>query len=56
MANILGSMGRRADVVAEVQLSYVITLVAGEGFEPSKALPGDLQSPPIGHSGNPPGS
>ena len=28
-------------------------LVAGEGFEPSKAEPGDLQSPPIGRSGNP---
>jgi hypothetical protein len=28
--------------------------VAGEGFEPSKAEPGDLQSPPIGRSGNPP--
>jgi hypothetical protein len=24
--------------------------VAGEGFEPSKAEPGDLQSPPIGRS------
>ena len=33
-----------------------IVLVAGEGFEPSKAEPGDLQSPPIGRSGNPPGS
>jgi hypothetical protein len=30
-------------------------VVAGEGFEPSKAEPGDLQSPPIGRSGNPPG-
>ena len=29
--------------------------MAGEGFEPSKAEPGDLQSPPIGRSGNPPG-
>ena len=29
-------------------------LVAGEGFEPSKAEPGDLQSPHIGRSGNPP--
>jgi hypothetical protein len=33
-----------------------IKLVAGEGFEPSKAEPGDLQSPPIGRSGNPPRS
>ena len=32
-----------------------VLLVAGEGFEPSKAEPGDLQSPPIGRSGNPPG-
>ena len=31
-----------------------VSLVAGEGFEPSKAEPGDLQSPPIGRSGNPP--
>ena len=31
-----------------------VKLVAGEGFEPSKAEPGDLQSPPIGRSGNPP--
>ena len=30
-------------------------MVAGEGFAPSKAEPGDLQSPPIGRSGNPPG-
>jgi hypothetical protein len=26
--------------------------VAGEGFEPSKAKPTDLQSAPIGRSGN----
>ena len=32
-----------------------LRVVAGEGFEPSKAEPGDLQSPPIGRSGNPPG-
>ena len=30
-------------------------LVAGEGFEPSKAKPTDLQSAPIGRSGNLPG-
>ena len=35
--------------------SHEVLLVAGEGFEPSKAEPGDLQSPPIGRSGNPPG-
>ena len=32
-----------------------LSLVAGEGFEPSKAEPADLQSAPFGHSGNPPG-
>ncbi len=26
----------------------------GEGFEPSKAEPSDLQSDPFGHSGTPP--
>ena len=26
----------------------------GEGFEPSKAVPTDLQSAPFGHSGTPP--
>ena len=36
--------------------SHEFLLVAGEGFEPSKAEPGDLQSPPIGRSGNPPRS
>ncbi len=30
-------------------------MVAGEGFEPSKAEPADLQSAPIGRSGNQPG-
>ena len=29
-------------------------LVEGEGFEPSKAEPSDLQSDPFGHSGTPP--
>ncbi|SEH89057.1 hypothetical protein BAZSYMA_ACONTIG36109_0 [Bathymodiolus azoricus thioautotrophic gill symbiont] len=29
-------------------------LVEGEGFEPSKAEPTDLQSVPFGHSGTPP--
>ena len=30
-------------------------IVVGEGFEPSKAEPADLQSAPFGHSGIPPG-
>ena len=29
-------------------------VVEGEGFEPSKAEPADLQSDPFGHSGTPP--
>ncbi len=29
-------------------------MVVGEGFEPSKAEPADLQSAPFGHSGTPP--
>ena len=29
-------------------------MVVGEGFEPSKAVPADLQSAPFGHSGMPP--
>ncbi len=29
-------------------------MVVGEGFEPSKAVPSDLQSDPFGHSGIPP--
>ncbi len=31
-----------------------IHLVVGSGFEPLKAEPADLQSAPIGRSGNPP--
>ena len=31
-----------------------LSLVEGDGFEPSKALPTDLQSAPFGHSGIPP--
>ena len=31
-----------------------LILVEGEGFEPSKAEPSDLQSDPFGHSGTPP--
>ncbi len=30
-------------------------MVEGDGFEPSKAEPADLQSAPFGHSGTPPG-
>ncbi len=31
-----------------------LLLVGEDGFEPSKALPADLQSVPFGHSGIPP--
>ena len=34
--------------------SNVAKMVEGEGFEPSKAVPADLQSDPFGHSGTPP--
>ena len=33
------------------QLSHIGIRMDGEGFEPSKALPTDLQSAPFGHSG-----
>ena len=29
-------------------------MVEGDGFEPSKAVPADLQSAPFGHLGTPP--
>ena len=35
---------------------FPFILVEGEGFEPSKAEPADLQSAPFGHSGTPPNS
>ncbi len=34
--------------------NYLLKMVEGEGFEPSKAEPSDLQSDPFGHSGTPP--
>ncbi len=34
--------------------SFSKQMVVGEGFEPSKAVPADLQSAPFGHSGTPP--
>jgi hypothetical protein len=33
---------------------FARSLVEGEGFEPSKAEPADLQSAPFDHSGTPP--
>lgn len=36
------------------RVSPTVCLVEGEGFEPSKAEPADLQSAPFGHSGTPP--
>ena len=36
-------------------VSYFLkNMVEGDGFEPSKAVPADLQSAPFGHSGTPP--
>ncbi|EAS62276.1 hypothetical protein VAS14_00316 [Vibrio angustum S14] len=37
-----------------VELFNHLKMVVGEGFEPSKAVPADLQSAPFGHSGTPP--
>ncbi|CEO40570.1 conserved hypothetical protein [Photobacterium kishitanii] len=37
-----------------VALFNYLKMVVGEGFEPSKAVPADLQSAPFGHSGTPP--
>ncbi|EDP57337.1 hypothetical protein AND4_04358 [Vibrio sp. AND4] len=36
-------------------MSWLFNMVEGDGFEPSKAVPADLQSAPFGHSGTPPG-
>ncbi len=33
---------------------WLFYMVEGDGFEPSKAEPADLQSAPFGHSGTPP--
>ncbi|CAL6170115.1 conserved hypothetical protein [Vibrio alginolyticus] len=33
---------------------FLKNMVEGDGFEPSKAVPADLQSAPFGHSGTPP--
>ena len=33
-------------------VTLLLALVVDEGFEPSKAEPADLQSAPIGRSGN----
>src|SRR5215831_5279215 len=35
-------------------VSLIFPMVEGEGFEPSKAEPADLQSAPFGRSGTPP--
>jgi hypothetical protein len=54
-----GMMNDELATTIGVRLSFIIhhsTLfpVGGEGFEPSKALPSDLQSDPFDRSGNPP--
>mgnify|MGYP000359698484 CR=1 FL=1 len=35
-------------------MSFREKVVEGDGFEPSKAMPSDLQSDPFGRSGTPP--
>ena len=44
----------RTNTKASTKMYALITLVEGDGFEPSKAVPTDLQSAPFGHSGIPP--
>ena len=41
-------------VSVELVTILLLKMVEGEGFEPSKAEPSDLQSDPFGHSGTPP--
>ena len=36
------------------QFKRTVSLVEGDGFEPSKSSTTDLQSAPFGHSGTPP--
>ena len=36
--------------------TYAFLMVDGDGFEPSKAVPADLQSDPFGRSGTRPGA
>ena len=50
------SQAWKAGVIAIIRyLRCIFTnMVVGEGFEPSKAVPADLQSAPFGHSGIPP--
>ena len=38
------------------QFKRTVSLVEGDGFEPSKSSTTDLQSAPFGHSGTPPQS
>ena len=45
------------EVFPTIQSRFLLreNMVEGDGFEPSKAEPADLQSAPFGHSGTPPG-
>jgi hypothetical protein len=42
------------NLVTKAAITIFKMMVEGEGFEPSKAEPSDLQSDPFGHSGIPP--
>jgi hypothetical protein len=42
------------NLVTKIAITIFKMMVEGEGFEPSKAEPSDLQSDPFGHSGIPP--
>ena len=45
----------RPRMTLRLQTLARLILVVGEGFEPSKAVPSDLQSDPFDRSGTPPG-
>ena len=47
------ALARRCSTPEPLPHTYLIKLVEGDGFEPSKAQLTDLQSAPFGHSGIP---
>ena len=52
-AGVIPLYDARATLIGYL-LPIEMEMVEGEGFEPSKAEPSDLQSDPFGHSGTPP--
>ena len=50
----VGTSEEALTIQPPIQTDPVYSLVEGEGFEPSKAEPSDLQSDPFDRSGTPP--